>query len=403
MKHAIFFAGSGQKVSEEQYVYKDWAERLEPSGYKTILLDGVGVNTSKVNQLTGAGWATIIQEAMNQVAADLHGAPPEKVIVVGMSRGGVEAVICSHCLMHEYRDTPVFVFAIDPVQGYHAINSGAFDMSSTRNPLRLLGKKGSRDGLKARYSLENDAPKTIPSNVAMYLSVLSQFRGKQRGLAWGFTPQSPTLHNMIDKSKRRKVYELLGDHSSGVYSGNASEGAVKTSREARSLVTRDMFFHWLLQTGFASVKQENPYSVLDAYCKIANDDLREVQFDERSSGFSFLRTSQNQPHQVVQFDAQRPNHSFLRTSQNQPRQFTGIAMSRKLKGREHLIASQQVAESKKHRPELRGYYVNERHFEVYCGIRNLIDITIKTDPKSLGKLCPNIPPWLVHNEKGGFS
>jgi len=401
MKYAIFFAGSGQQVLDEKFIYKDWAKRLESSGYQTILMDGVG-SASKSKAITGAGWASIIQDAMAIVEGNQHGVSPEKVIVVGMSRGGVEAVICTHCLKHVFPDTPVFVFAIDPVQGYHLTGKGSFDMSKTRSLSRLLGIKGSRDDLKTQYGLENDAPKTIPRNVAMYLSVLSQFRGKQRGLAWGFTPQSPTLHNMIDKSKRRKVYELLGDHSSGVYSGNGSAPTVKTSREARSLVTRDMFFHWLLQTGFASVKQENPYSVLDAYCKIANDDLGEVQFDERSSGFSFLRTSQNQPDQVVQFDAQRPNHSFLRTSQNQPRQFTGIAMSRKLKGREHLIASQQVAESKKHRPELRGYYVNERHFEVYCGIRNLIDITIKKDPKSLGKLCPNIPPWLVHNEKGGF-
>ena len=42
MHYAIFFAGSGQQASSEEYVYKDWAERLRSAGYETRVLDGVG-------------------------------------------------------------------------------------------------------------------------------------------------------------------------------------------------------------------------------------------------------------------------------------------------------------------------------------------------------------------------
>jgi len=378
MKFAIFFAGSGQEVSHDEFVYKDWAERLESHGYHPILCDGVGIHSKSMRKrFTGAGWAKIIQEAMNAVDAIQHGVQPEKVVVVGMSRGGVEAVICAHCLNDYCPETPVFVFAIDPVQGYHAINSGAFDMRGKRiGRVLSLGFKGSRDKLKERYRLKDDAPKTIPENVDMYLSVLSQFRGKNRGVMWGFTPQSPSLTNMIDKGQDTKIYELLGDHSSGVYSGKACEVAFKTSREIRSLVTSDMFYHWLLKKKFASTMQYSPLEVLDAYCKIAIDDLGGLQFDNARSGFSFLMASQNEPGR-----------------------FTNAAGSRFLKGRGHLIESKQVAESKKYDQSLHGYYVNERHFEVYREIQRIVVNGLKSN-HSVMKLYPNIEPWLEHNRRG---
>lgn len=350
MRLAIFFAGSGQDISSDIYVYKAWAEQLRSAGYSSILLSGVGIAANPgTNAITGKGWATIIQQAMTWVDKQLGGSQPEKFIVVGMSRGGVEALICAHCLGKQYPNKPVFVFAIDPVQGFHLTGKGSFDMSRTRSLGALFGVKGSRDHLKADYGLTNDAPRTIPANVEMYLTVLSQFRGSQRGLCWGFTPNVPLL-NMQDFGKDKKVYELLGDHSSGVLTGLAQPLNVKTSREARCLVTTDMFYHWLKMKGFAvNIPQVDALEVLHAYCRIALDDLvGGVQFDDKRSGFSFLKASQNDPGR-----------------------FNKTGGSRLLKGRGHLIASQQfgAASKGKANTSLGGYYVNERHFEVYLQLR----------------------------------
>ena len=104
MNYAIFFAGSGQQASDSKYVYKDWATKLQHAGYETLLCDGVGefgastVSTRLKNMLgakalTGAGWAKIIQFAMGWLEGKAAVAgDPEHVVVVGMSRGGVEAV-----------------------------------------------------------------------------------------------------------------------------------------------------------------------------------------------------------------------------------------------------------------------------------------------------------------------
>jgi len=391
MKYAIFFAGSGQTVSDEEYVYKDWADRLRSVGYETLLLNGVGVsgdskwqafkNTVGLKSVTGGGWAKIVSHAMDWLEDRAQGGNPEKIVVVGMSRGGVEAVICANCLNTRFPNTKsVFVFAIDPVQGFHATNDGSFDMRDNRNLGRKLGFTGSRDSLKARYSLTNEAPKTIPPNVEMYLSVLSQFRGSQRGVMWGFTPQSPTLNNMVNHSQHHKVYELPGDHASGVYSGHTNKGGAhehQTSRQARSLVTRDMFFHWLMQKGFARVEQVFDFFVLDAYCMIANEDLGGVQFDGRNSGFSFLRASHN----------------------GSGRAFLNTAESRSLKGRGHLIASAQVAESQKLSADLHGYYVNERHFDLYRAVMERLRGELRKSHSGILSRCPNIVPWIRHNNR----
>jgi hypothetical protein len=145
VNYAIFFAGSGQQASDSKYVYKDWATKLQHAGYETLLCDGVGEfgastvtkrlkNMLGAKALTGAGWAKIIQFAMGWLEGKAAVAgDPEHVVVVGMSRGGVEAVICANCLNTRFQSTPVFVFAIDPVQGYHATNDGSFDMRDRQN------------------------------------------------------------------------------------------------------------------------------------------------------------------------------------------------------------------------------------------------------------------------------
>jgi len=393
MKYAIFFAGSGQKASSEKYVYRDWAERLEGADYETLVLDGVGEFSSATtgkwqlfkNKLglsakTGAGWAEIVSHAMSWLIERAgENGNPEKVVVVGMSRGGVQAVVFANCMQDRFKNTPVFVFAIDPVQGFHAINDGSFDMRDGRK-----GSSGSRNTLKAVYHLTDQAPNTIPENVVMYLSVLSQFRGSQRGVKWGFTPQSPTLGNMTSHAKEHKVYELPGDHSSGVSSGYKSKGGQHRhfeSRQARSLVTRDMFFHWLTQKSFAQVERPCEWEVLDAYCRIANQDLGEVQFDGKNSGFSFLRVSRDM---------------------NVQNQFDQTAASRRLKGRGHLIASSQVAASQRIADlSLGGYYVNERHFKIYLTYRDVLRNELKKSSGSaILKKYVEIEPWVQHNRDG---
>lgn len=370
MNYAIFFAGSGQDVRDSKLVYHDWAGKLAQSGYATLLCDGVG-KFSGTSGLTGAGWAKIIQHAMDWLEAGAKGgAAPQRVVVCGMSRGGVQAVICANCLKTAYPRAKVFVFAIDPVQGAHVgMNDGSFDMRSSR-----WGFKGSRDDLKQKYRLSDEAPKTIPDNVDMYLSVLAQFRGSDRGMKWGFTPQSPTLQNMTCHAQFSKVYELPGDHSAGVQSGNNSDGtahAHAASRQARGVVTWEMFTHWLRSRGFTQGGGVGEFTALDKYCLIANEDLGGVQIDGKSTGFSFLRASKFSDG----FDAS--------------------ADSRGLKGRGHLVASSQVASG-------RGYFVNERHWDLYQALKAPLRVEARNPRRSgiLGQ-CPNIIPWMARNR--GFS
>jgi hypothetical protein len=369
MNLAIFFAGSGQKVKDAKLVYTDWARQLTQSGYATLLCDGVGQFIS-TNGVTGAGWAKIVQCAMTWVENHAKvGGVPEKVIIVGMSRGGVQAVICANCLKTAFPQTKVFVFAIDPVQGAHVgMNDGSFDMRSNRK-----GSRGSRDDLKARYKLSDEAPKTVPDNVQMYLSVLAQFRGSNRWY-WGFTPQSPTLQNMnCGRNTNKKVYELPGDHSTGVQTGKKSDGSAHqhgASRSARGAVTQEMFAHWLLLTGFATIHTDSSIDAVEKYCLIANEDLSGVQIAGKSSGFSFLRASK------------MPNHNF-----------TDTANSRGLKGRGHLVASSQAQAG-------RGYFVNERHYDLWNSIEPMVDSRSRNDLRTLVKDYPNIVRWQAHN--GGF-
>jgi len=391
MKYAIFFAGSGQKASSEKYVYEAWAQQLSAADYETLVLDGVGefrsATTGKwqlfknkigLSAKTGAGWAEIVSHAMSWLIERAgENGNPEKVIVVGMSRGGVQAVVFANCMQDRFKNTPVFVFAIDPVQGFHVINDGSFDMRDGRKGVH----SGSRKTLKAVYKLTDQAPNTIPENVAMYLSVLSQFRGSQRGIKWGFTPQSPTLGNMTNHAKEHKVYELPGDHSSGVSSGKKNTREWHghwISRLARSLVTWDMFAYWLVAKDFARVERPWEWYVLDAYCYIANQDLGEVQFDGRNSRFSFLRTSRDM---------------------NVQNQFDQTAASRRLKGRGHLIASSQVAASQRLADlSLQGYYVNERHFQIYFTLRDALRSHLNNPSQSaILKKCVEIEPWVQHN------
>jgi hypothetical protein len=369
MKYAIFFAGSDQNVNDAKLVYREWATQLAQDGYASLLCDGVG-KFSGTSGLTGAGWAKIIQHAMSWIEEGAKGAgAPTKVIVVGMSRGGVQAVICANCLKTAFPRTKVFVFAVDPVQGAHVgMNDGSFDMKSSR-----WGFKGSRDDLKARYRLSDDAPKTVPNNVDTYLSVLAQFRGSDRGLKWGFTPQSPSLQNMSCHSQMSKIYELPGDHSSGVQTGKLSDGNShphEQSRQARGLVTREMFAHWLRVRGFAKMNSGDVFTTLDKYCLIANEDLGGVQIDGQRTGFSFLRASK--------FSGG----------------FDATAESRSLKGRGHLVSSSQVQVG-------RGYFVNERHFEIWDYVKAALRVEARDRRSGIWGRCPNILPWLAHNH--GFS
>lgn len=364
MNFAIFFAGSGQEAKDTKLVYHDWATQLAQSGYAPLLCDGVG-KFSGTSGMTGAGWAKIIQHAMTWMEAGAKGGgAPEKVIVVGMSRGGVQAVICANCLKTAFPQAQVFVFAIDPVQGAHVgMNDGSFDMRSSR-----WGFKGSRDDLKARYQLSDEAPKTVPDNVHMYLSVLAQFRGSDRGMKWGFTPQSPTLQNLTCRARHSKVYELPGDHSTGVQTGKNSDGSAHAhaaSRAARGAVTQEMFAHWLRLTGFATIQSDALIPALDKYCLIANEDLGGVQIDGQNTGFSFLRAS--------------------KFSQG----FTDTADSRGLKGRGHLVSSSQVQAG-------RGYFVNERHYEIWQSVKEMLRVLAR-DPRQVWERYPNILPWAAHN------
>jgi hypothetical protein len=372
VNYAIFFAGSGQEVRDTKLVYHDWATRLASCGYSTLLCDGVG-KFAGTSGTTGSGWAKIIQHAMTWLEAGAKGGGnPEKVVVVGMSRGGVQAVICANCLKTKFPRAQVFVFAIDPVQGYHAVNEGSFDLRADRKWFSSLRARESRDELRDAYGLTADAPKTIPDNVVMYLSVLAQFRGSDRGMKWGFTPQSPTLQNMTCRAQFSKVYELPGDHSSGVQSGKNSDGSAHanaSSRHARGLVTWEMFSHWLVQQGFARVTRVGEFTALDKYCLIANEDLAGVQIDGNQSGFSFLRASK--------FDG-----------------FDATADSRFLKGRGHLVPSSQVADG-------RGCFVNERHWDIYQAVRAPLRIEARNPRSGILAQCPNILPWLASRK--GFS
>jgi len=89
---AIWFAGSGQDVDDKKRVYADWAEKLyNAGGYQSTLRSGVG-KIKGTSGTTGKGWAAVIDDAMKSLARR-SGDEPKNVIIVGMSRGGVQAVV----------------------------------------------------------------------------------------------------------------------------------------------------------------------------------------------------------------------------------------------------------------------------------------------------------------------
>lgn len=369
---AVFFAGSGQKVEKSKFVYSGWGEELFLQGYTPLFYDGVGKERG-TNEITGAGWAKIVQKAMT--AVEKGGGAPDRVIVVGMSRGGVQALIFAHCMRHKFPTAKLFVFAVDPVQGGSMLNAGSFDLRNNRWG-RSLGLRGSRDKLKDRYHLADSAPNTVPENVEFYLTALMQFRGKSREfLRWGFTPQAPTLNNIKGlRNHRYATYEIPGDHGYGVYTG-AQKGAeeVHAGRYARGRVTREMFAKHCRDHGFGHVEFDNPIVTLNQYCRIANEDLRGNQGQDKDTGYSFLKASRQ---------ARAFGSPF-----NNPAAAYGWE-----KGRGHMVACTQAIQGK-------GYFVNARHRELYKFCRPVIEDCIQHKRNELFSRNDQIVDWLAHNAK----
>lgn len=367
--YAIFFAGSDQRADDPKHVYRDWATELALQRYHPVLCDGVG-KFKGTSGTTGSGWANVVQHAMSVVEA---GGDPDRVIVVGMSRGGVQALIFAHCMRHRFRNARLFVFAIDPVQGGHIQNDGSFDLKSDRNFLRRLGVRGSRDDLKERYNLSDAAPNTVPDNVDFYLTALMQFRGKTRAF-WGFTPQAPSLGNINGlRANQHATYEIPGDHGYGVYTGLSGDSEdVDRSREARGRVTREMFAWHCRARGFGYIAFDPPLVALNHYCRIANEDLAGSQGQSKASGFSFLKASRAASTWGSPFENPSASHGWA-------------------KGRGHMVACTQAILGK-------GYFVNGRHREIYRLCRPLVDLALERDRAAFQRL-DQIPPWLDANAR----
>lgn len=344
---------------------------LAQQRYSPVLCDGVG-KFADTSGTTGAGWAKIVQHAMDVVEA---GGAPDRVIVVGMSRGGVQALIFAHCMRHQFPTAKLFVFAVDPVQGGHIQNDGSFDLRNNRNLGRsLFGRRGSRDDLKDRYHLSDSAPNTVPENVDFYLTALMQFRGSSRGrCCWGFTPQAPTLNNI--KGLRihcHATYEIPGDHGYGVYTGAEGGAAgVNLSRYARGRVTREMFATHCREHGFGHVDFDNPIVTLNQYCRIANEDLEGSQGQSEATGYSFLKGSRQARVWGSPFQTPDSAHGWA-------------------KGRGHMVACTQAIQGK-------GYFVNARHRALYRYCRPMIDECILQNRAELFERQDQIRPWLAHN------
>jgi len=371
--YSVFFAGSGQRVNDPKHVYRDWATELAQHRYLPVLCDGVG-SFSGTSGMTGAGWAKIIQHAMDVVEA---GGAPDRVIVVGMSRGGVQALIFAHCMRHAFPTARLFVFAVDPVQGGHIQNDGSFDLRSNRNMGRsLFGRRGSRDDLKDRYQLSDAAPNTVPENVDYYLTALMQFRGSSRGkFCWGFTPQAPSLNNINGlRVNAHATYEIPGDHGYGVYTGVEDQAAgVNQSRQARGRVTREMFATHCREHGFGYVDFDNPIVALNYYCRIANEDLSGSQGQTRASGYSFLKGSRQARTFGNPFQTPSASHGWA-------------------KGRGHMVVCTQAIQG-------RGYFVNVRHRAIYRLCRPMIDDALLHNRREMFDRNDQILPWMAENAR----
>lgn len=391
--YVVFFAGSGQKVKDDKHVYNSWGKGLWESDGKYIGIynDGVG-EAEGTSGTTGAGWAKAIESSMNGIPS-----APQKVIVVGMSRGGVQAVIFAHCVKDKFPATEVFVFAVDPVDGGHIQNEGSFDLRDNRNLMARVTTglgfaRGTRGDLKKKYNLQDDAPKTIPTNVKFYLSVLAQFKGNTRAF-WGFTPQAPELGNLTC-TVPHQTYELPGDHGYGVYTGNEKKkkgiygfrtkvDVYDPSREARGKVTREMFSYHLRERGFTQNFSVgfDLMQAMEYYCQIAMEDLSgsQGQGNKNRSGFSFLEASR-------------------RAGTNWGDSFNASPENRWHKGRGHLIKSTEAIRGK-------GYFVNSRHRQIYIELESRLQAIFlsqgtATDGATAMQLkhsYPNILPWMLKN------
>jgi len=365
--HAVFFGGSGHDVESDKFTYKQWCSRFEAIQWSAKRYSGVGVDnnrTFKTSEATGAGWAAIIKEAMNDIGR--LNIPPKNFCIVGQSRGGVQANVLAHCISHwatHQQEVPfcpnIFIFAIDPVEGWNAANSGSFDFRADRGfkgirtqrfgkigfnlKLSNLGRQSSRysrDQLRQDYSLDEDAASKVHPAVQFYLSVIMQFRGSNRkhGIKHGFTPQ------MIDQNfstgqVSAKSYVLQGDHGYGVYTGIEGAKPLKISRRARGRVAYDMLVHHLKLSDICQLAEEvDQLGILDDYALIALEDLEGRQVDGGKSGYSFLQSE---------------------TSQNN----TASATSRWHSGRGHLVSSSNLGD----RP-----FVNERHSLLWKANENRI-------------------------------
>jgi len=377
---AIWFAGSGQDVDDKKHVYADWAEKLyNAGGYQSTLRSGVG-KVKGTSGTTGKGWAGVIDDAMESLERR-SGGDPKNVIIVGMSRGGVQAVVCAHCVKKKYPRAEVFIFAVDPVQGAHTgFNDGSFDMSDNRNLTSMLGFRGSRGVLKEKYGLGNDAPSKLPAEINFYLAILAQFRGASRA-CWGFTPQDPSLGNLNPNGQDYQTYEVPGDHGYCVYTGAGDGDDINEGRKARGRVALELFSYHLKDRDFIShgICDDRPMKTMDYYCKIANEDLAGLQVDKKV-GLSeklFGRTK----------------FSFLKSSRAAGAGlggFEGNASSRVYAGRGQLVKSMQAVAGK-------GYFVNTRHQELYVRLEAEICQAIYGGNLSFVHHYQNIGPWLKAN------
>jgi hypothetical protein len=73
-------------------------------------------------------------------------------------------------------------------------------------------------------------------------------------------------------------------------------------------------------------------------------------------------------------------------------------MSRFHKGRGHLVQSTQVFAAKDLNPITLGYYVNERHFELYKAFEPRLQIEMRKPPNQRQHLS-NIIAWINRNNK----
>ena len=365
--HAFLFAGTGQDPKAAKHNYGHLKHMLTQAGYTvddpyigigTIPQTGPVIKSKKhfLKKILGTGWEKSIAQALQSVEArfaPIHAAAaaaaaaddtnrqnafarsaggsrhlgaaarapaparPDRhqFVCMGLSRGGVQALIMANILSVKYPSSRIFIGTMDPVPG---LNVAALGRGHCFNSWSDIKGKGflRQFGLDAKT-----VSSTVFKGVSVHCNILMQFT--KDGRKAGFTPLSKALGTLtIKDGVGYEEFLMIGDHS---------DCSSSNIQRPSALCAHDIFFHYMQAANFNAPPTYPCLNVLENYSKMVMKDLA-----KKGEGKSFV---QKHTEHAMSTDHVSPPTTFLYG----------------MKGRERLIAAADTGVG----------FVNQRHQALY--------------------------------------